>query len=202
MSRTASLLTAAAAVCIAAPAAAQYNPYPNQPGYDYPAYPGQQYPNQGYPQQYPGQPYPGQPYPGQQYPYGYNGTVGSMIDQLLGNRYNVTDRQAISQCAGAALNEAHRRYGYANGYNGYGGYNGYTSGYGGHGPGRVTAITDVERRSYGLRVHGLIGMGRGYNGYGNAYGSGYGYGELNFRCDVDYRGVVTSLRVGNENHHY
>src|SRR5690242_8898470 len=89
MSRCAKLIAAAAAACIAVPAAAQYNPYPNQPGYNYPAYPGQPYPQQ----------YPGQPYPGQQYPYGYpGGTVGGIIDQLLGNRYNVSDRQAIGRC--------------------------------------------------------------------------------------------------------
>ena len=32
-------------------------------------------------------------------------------------------------------------------------------------------------------------MGRGGYGYGN------GYNDLNFRCDVDYRGMVTNLRV-------
>ena len=73
---------------IAAPAAAQY------------------YPQQTYPQQYQ-QPYqqqyqqtisaavPAAGYPG----YGYNqGTPEpgtAIIDQLLGNRYNVTDRQAV-----------------------------------------------------------------------------------------------------------
>jgi hypothetical protein len=196
MSISAKLMAAAAAACIATPSAAQYNPYPNQPGYNYPAYPGQQYPQQYPGQQYPGQAYPGQTYPGQEYPYGYNGTIGSMIDQLLGNRYNVTDRQAIGRCASAAMSQAQSQYGYR-GYNGYGGYNGYSN-YNNYGGARVTAITDVQRRSYGLRVSGLIGMGRHYdNGYGNRYGNAYGngYRELNFRCDVDYRGVVTNLRV-------
>ena len=138
MSRTASLLTAAAAACIAAPTAAQYAPYPNQPGYDYPAYPGQPYPQQ-YPYNYPG--------------YGYNnGTVGGIIDQLLGNRYNVSDRQAIGRCASAALQRALGRY-----------PNGYAQGYPGYNRGlRVTAITDVQRRSNGLRVRGMLGGGMRY----------------------------------------
>jgi hypothetical protein len=189
MTRFARLLCAAAlAAAIAAPAAAQYNPYPNQPGYNYPAYPDQQYPQ-----------YPQQTYPGYQQPYGYNnqGTVGDIIDQLLGNRYNVTDRQAVRQCASAARAQAAAQYGY-NGYNqGYGGYNqGYNRGYGGV---RVTAITSVERRSFGLRVSGLMSSSSGYGGYGN---QGYGYGNrayggshLSFRCNVDYRGAVTGLRV-------
>src|SRR5678816_3280543 len=77
-------------------------PYPGQPGYNYqPAYPG--YPQQGY-------------------AYGQQGytqnPVNQIIDQLLGNRYNVTDRQAVSQCARAAMTQAQAQYG---GYNqGYG----------------------------------------------------------------------------------
>ena len=180
MSRSAKLIAAAAAACIAAPAAAQYNPYPNQPGYDYPAYPGQQYPT--YPQQYPGQPYPGQPYPGQQYPYGYNGTVGSMIDQLIGNRYNGGERPAIDRCVSAALQRAVNRYpnGYAQAYPGYDRRL------------RVTAITDVQRRSNGVRVRGMLGGGMRY-GYGR---DPYGSADVSFRCDVDYAGYVRDVRLG------
>jgi hypothetical protein len=169
---------AAAAAAVAAPGAAQY-------------YPQQTYPVPA-PQTYPG--YPG--YPQQNYPYGYNqgytgNPVTDIIDQLLGNRYNVTDRQAVRRCANAAAAQASSQYG--NGYNYGGRYNNY-------GNMRVTAITDVERRSYGLRVTGLLGNG----GYGNGYGydnRGYGYGnggygaQLSFRCNVDYRGAVTDLRV-------
>jgi hypothetical protein len=197
MSRCMNALGLFAASAIAAPAAAQtYNPYPNQPPYDYPVYPGQPNPPT-YPQTYP--------------PYGYGGggTIGSIIDQLLGGHYNVSDRQAVTQCASAALAEAQSRYSYY-GYDGYNGYNGY-------GTPQVRAITGVERRSYDLRVSGLIGFGRGEqyghgngngSGYGNddrddnSYGNGYGYanppgqyGELTFRCDVDYRGNVTEVRV-------
>ena len=163
---------------VAAPAAAQY------------AYPQQNYPQQTYPQQ---------TYPGYGYQQGYTGNpVTDIIDQLLGNRYNVTDRQAVRQCARAASAQASAQYGggYSQGYGGYG--QRYSQGYGTM---RVTAITDVQRRSNGLRVTGL--MSSGYGGYGNqAYGQAYGYnnrgygaGQLSFRCNVDYRGAVTGLRV-------
>jgi len=84
------LAGAAALGCIAAPAAAQYQSYPYQ----------QTYPQ--YPQQYPQQTYPGYGYQ-QPYTQGYTGNpVTDIIDSLLGNRYNVTDRQAVRQCAQAA----------------------------------------------------------------------------------------------------
>ena len=182
------ILTAAATLgALAAPAAAQYYP-------QYPQYP-QTYPQQAYPQ-YPQ--YPQQGYPQQAYPYGYNqpysgNPVVDVIDQLLGNRYSVTDRYAVRQCANAARNQAMGQYG---GYGqGYGGYN--QSGRGYASTLRVTAITSVERRSYGLRVSGLLGSGGGYgNQYGQyGYQNGYAAGELAFRCNVDTRGVVTNIRL-------
>src|SRR5215213_775752 len=96
-----SILTAAAVIGLAAPAAAQYQsqvpqPAPGQPGYGY--YPQQQ----GYPQQGYGQP-----------GYGYNqqqGGLGQIIGQLLGNRYNVNDRTAVQQCASAAMTQASAQY--------------------------------------------------------------------------------------------
>ena len=193
--RPARLLAASAALALAlpAPAAAQYS-YP------------QPYPQQTYPQTY--------PYQGQQYGYGQQGTgnpVTGIIDQLLGNRYSVTDRQAIRQCARAAMSQASSQYG---GYNRYGGYNqyGYNQQQYGYGRFRVTGITDVQRRSTGLRVVGMLDSGRGYGGnggygYGNqgygeqGYGNqGYGAypaggGDFSFRCNVDYRGAVTFVRV-------
>jgi hypothetical protein len=184
-------LTAAAVIgSVAAPAAAQY--YPQQ------TYPQQQY-QQQYPQTYPGY---GQGYGYQQgYGQGYGqNSVGSIIDQLLGNRYNVTDRAAVSRCASAAVVQAQSQYGggYNQGYNGQG-YNGqgYNQGYRGQGYGalRVTAITDVQRRSGGLRVSGLLSSGGG--GYNQGYGNG-GYNgnrQLSFRCNVDYNGAVTGVRI-------
>lgn len=202
-------LAAAAVIGGVATSASAQNSYP--------------YPQQSYPPQYQ-QPYPqsGYGYPGQQ---GYGtggGGLQSVIDQLLGNRYSVSDRSAVRQCATAAVHQAPRQIP----RDGYGGYNqGYAQPQGypyaqGYNPAstiRVTAITNVERRSNGLRVSGLLSSGMGYSqgygapgytqgypsqGYANqgymsqGYGSnGYAAGDLTFRCNVDFRGAVTSVRV-------
>jgi hypothetical protein len=165
------LLTAAAVTAAtAAPLAAQY-PYP-------------------YPTPYP------TPYPGTTYPYGGGGTVlGQVLDQLLGGRYAANDRTAIQQCASAAVAQA------ANQYRPYGAYGGgYGTPYGGYNPYaaniRVTAITEVERRSDGVRVRGLLDSGMGYSSYNPYTGPTYsGSGDLTFRCMVDYRGYVRDVRV-------
>ncbi len=202
MTRFTSFLAAAAAIGgLSSPLAAQsYNyqqpaypqavpqPYPGQPGYGY----SQQQ------QAYPG--YGGQQGYGQQPGYGYQqGTTGNpvtdIIDSLLGNRYTVTDRQAVRQCASAAMTQAAAQYG--NGYNQGYGNNFYTRGH--NGTMRVTSITDVQRRNNGLRVSGMMSSG---------YGSQYGYqnrayaqqtGDVTFRCNVDYRGQVTNVRIGRNN---
>jgi hypothetical protein len=180
-------LAATAAVgALAVPAAAQSS-------YQYQNFPVQQVP----------QPYPGQPGYGHGQPYGYQqqgyaqGGIGGIIDQLLGNRYTVTDRTAVSRCASAAMVQAQAQYrGY--GQQGYG----YNQGYGyiqGYAPAmRVTAITNVQRRNNGLRVSGLMS-----SGYGGQYGGQYAYqqgyqnnGDVTFRCNVDYRGAVTNIRIG------
>jgi hypothetical protein len=190
-----SVLTAAALIGIAAPAAAQY-PYPQQ---------------QPYPQQYP-QPAPGQPgygyYPQQGYgqqgygqqPYGTD-PMSQVIGQLLGTRYNVSDRTKVQQCASAAMQQASAQYGapYGNAY-GYNRNRGYNQGYNNAAAMmRVTAITNVERRNNGLRVSGLLDSRAGYPPNGRAYGyqnNGYAAtGDLSFRCNVDYRGAVTNVRV-------
>ena len=150
---------------------------------------GQPYPQTYPPGTYPGQPYgtyPGQPYGGYggQYGYGNQGIIGNIIDGLIGNRYNVSDRQAVRQCAYAAVQRAESQYRpYFGGMPyAYQGYNGYV---------RVTAITDVSRRSNGrVRVRGLLDTARG--GYGQ-------YGDLSFKCDVDYRGVVYNVDLDRNN---
>jgi len=179
--RTKYLAAAAAIGAVAAPAAAQYGyqqPYPQQtyPGYAQPAYGyGQQ--GYGYGQQGYGQAYAQNP-------------VGAIVDQLLGNRYNVTDRQAVSRCASAVMTQASTQYG--NGYNNGYGHNGYNRGYSDL---RVTGINDVQRRGNGLRVTGTLGSANG--GYGGQYGyqHGGGYGDLSFRCNVAYNGAVTNIRI-------
>jgi len=198
------LAAAAAAGSLAAPAAAQY--YPQQPTYPqaYPQY-QQQYP-QGYQQ-------PAYGY-GQQYGQGTTGNaVTDIIDSLLGNRYNVTDRQAVRTCANAARAQASQQYGggngaYGQGGYGQGGYGAYNNGYAQQGYAganmRVTSITGVEHRSGGLRVSGTLGSAYagqyanqyGQNGYQNGYQNrGYANASLSFRCNVASNGAVTGIRV-------
>jgi len=226
------LFAAAAALgAVSAPAVAQnyqqpYQPYQQAypqayPGYPQPGYAQPGYAQPGYAQ--PGYAQPGYGYPGQGYP-AQGGVISQLIDQLLGNRYTVTDRSAVSQCASAALAQAEVRYRGQGQYGGQGYAQGYAGQYQGQGyyPGqgynqgysqamRVTAITDVQRRSGILRVKGLIATGQGYgNGYGYSQGgygqSGYGVqgyadpryaaaADLTFRCNVDYRGAVTNVRL-------
>jgi hypothetical protein len=199
-------LAAATAVGgIAAPLSAQssypYQSYPVQQTYPY-AQPYQQtYPQQGY--GYGQQGYtPGYNQGYSAYNQGYTqNPVGQIINSLLGNRYSVTDRQAVTQCASAAMTQAAAQYGnrYDQGY----GHDGYNRGY--SGAMRVTSITDVQRRYNGLRVTGL--MSSGYSGqYGNQYDNQYGYqnrdysrGEVSFRCNVSYNGQVTNVRIGRNN---
>ena len=189
--RTHYLAAAAAIGALSAPAAAQSS------------YPYQSYPVQA-PQPYPGQPgygYSQQAFPGYGQPaYGYSqgyaqNPVSQIIDSLLGNRYNVSDRQAVSQCASAAMTQAaaqYGRYGYNQGYNHHSGYNAASGGM------RVTSITDVQRRSNGLRVKGT--MSSGYGSYGGQYGyqnQAYAQGNVTFRCNVAYNGAVTDIRIGH-----
>ena len=209
------LAATVAAGAVAVPAAAQTY-YPQaQPQYQYPQAQPQPYPGQpGYGYQQQGHAYPGQP------AYGSN-PIEQIIGQLLGNRYNVSDRTAVSRCATAAVAQAQRQYaprraGYATPYGNAYGYNqpnnphyGYTNA---HSQMRVTSITDVQRRSgnRGLRVtgqmsSGMHAMAHGQHGYGQ---QGYGYqgqrridpryaqaADLSFRCNVDARGNVSGIRV-------
>ena len=98
-------------------------------------------------------------------------------------------------------------------------------GYNGQAGARVVGITNVERRSNGLKVSGVIDSGMGYRGaynnqgydprYANqgydprypnqgypnqAYGHpGYAHGaqtaDLRFSCRVDFRGYVTNVDI-------
>jgi len=85
--------------------------------------------------------------------------------------------------------------------------NGYGQPYGNNGYNRapalrVTSITEVQRRNKGLRVSGLMSTSHGGQ-YGNAFGyqnrgyaQGYAAADVSFRCNVDYRGQVTNVRIG------
>jgi hypothetical protein len=144
--------------------------------------------------------------------------VQQIIDAQLGSAYAATERQAVARCATAALAEGAILYG-VNGYAGTEGYAGYAGAYrpGAAGvpgfPGipatmRVTKITDVQRRSDGMRVKGLIDSGVDYRGgYGGHAYQGVGTGgqayaithpsnnDLSFRCNLDRAGLVTSMHV-------
>lgn len=186
--------------------------YPGQPGYGYgqPTYGQPAYGQPGY-----GTPGYGYGTPG----YGSTDPISQIVNQLLGNRYNVTDQTAVTQCANAVMADAGRRYSRP-GYGTYGqSYGQYGQQYGQYGygqqqpygyatlgyatPMRITAITEVKRHTSGLRVKGLIDSGdyrtgsysqRYGQGYNN-YAGGYAMGDLKFRCTVGTRGQVTDLRV-------
>jgi hypothetical protein len=204
--RTHVLAAAAAIATFAAPAAAQY--YPRQPAYPQNSPQDEQQYQEGYGQQASSQ-----------------NPIHSIIDSLLGSRYNGSDRQAVSQCASAAMTQATAEYG-ENGYAGSDGYAGYAGAYrpGASGvpgyPGiatsmRVSAITAVQRSSDGMRVKGLIDSGVDYRGgyggqaYQGAGGGGQAYAtryprhdDLSFRCNLDNRGIVTSMHVDRNNATY
>lgn len=191
--RTHYLAAAAAIGALSAPAAAQssypYQSYPVQAPQPYPGQPGYGYSQQAF---------PGYTQPGVAYGYGQQGyaqnPIQQIIDSLLGNRYTVTDRQAVSRCASAAMTQAAAQYG--NGYNRGYGNNGYNRGY--NGAMRVTSITDVQRRNNGLRVSGMMNSGYGgqrssQDGYQNGYTPA---ASVSFRCNVAYNGAVTNVRIG------
>jgi len=144
--------------------------------------------------------------------------IREIVDRQLGARYGATDKEAIARCVTAALAQGAILYG-VNGYGGTEGYAGYAGAYrpGAAGvpgfPGiattmRVSAITDVQRRSDGMRVKGLIDSGVDYQGgYGGEAYQGAGTGgqpyatrhpsnnDLAFRCNLDPAGLVSSLHV-------
>lgn len=108
--------------------------------------------------------------------------IGGVIDALIGNRYNVSDREAIRRCAIAAVNRAERqnRGEFRTQPVAYPGYRGHI---------RVSEITDVERRFQLIRVRGLLDTPR----YG--WGRGRRGSELTFRCDYTYKGKIAVLKV-------
>src|SRR6185369_1644448 len=144
--------------------------------------------------------------------------IREVVDKQLGARYGASDKEAIGRCVTAALAEGAILYG----VNGYAGTDGYAAYAGAYRPGaagvpgfpgiatnmRVSAITDVQRRSDGMRVKGLIDSGVDYRGSygGEAYQGTGGGGEpdairhpsnndLVFRCNLDAAGLVSSLHV-------
>lgn len=109
------------------------------------------------------------------------GVINNIIDGLIGNRYHVSDRDAIRRCGWAAVDKAERQYRrYFGGRpHAYPGYRGHV---------RVVAITDVQRRRPGVRVRGLLDTAR--NGW-----RGRGRGDVDFRCDTNRNGRVQSVQL-------
>ena len=162
-------------------------------------------------------------YPGYGYGNGYNNNniVGAIINSVTGYGrypygnygYNTYANQsmAVDQCARAVearLNGGNGYYGYGNvpyggQYGGYGApYGGQYGGYGynqGYAGGRVQGITRVDRKSYGLKVHGVASSGyRGYEGYGRRGYGNYGYNagaDLSFNCEVRNDGRIRDIDI-------
>src|SRR5438309_1724133 len=114
--------------------------------------------------------------------------IREIVDRQLGARYGASDREAVARCVTAALAQGAILYG----VNGYAGTEGYAAYVGAYRPGavgvpgfpgvaatmRVSAITDVQRRSDGMRVKGLIDSGVDYRGsYGGEAYQGPGSGR-------------------------
>ncbi|HEU4498205.1 MAG TPA: hypothetical protein VFR60_02600, partial [Sphingomicrobium sp.] len=134
-----------------------------------------------------------------QYPYGNYGYNQNGYNQYgYGQRYN--QNMVVDQCARAVEARLNGNrggyYGYGNvPYGAYGSPYGYNQGYAAGG--RVMGITRVERKSYGLKVHGVASSGyNGYNGYGRSGYGNYGYNagaDLSFNCEVRYDGRIRDI---------
>lgn len=137
----------------------------------------QYYPNYGYSQY-------GYAAPSAYSPYGYNAY-----------RTYVNPTTAAQQCTAAVQNRLYNR-------TSIGGIIGALLG--ANTTGRVVGITQTAPTRSGMRVRGVASSGRyAYNNYSpygvGAYGAlGYGYNQaadLNFKCDVDYRGYVRDVDI-------
>ena len=134
-------------------------------------------------------------------PYGYSnyGTYGSAYG-TYGNAYGaygVGANVAEQQCTAAVQSRLANRTSLASILGSLIGMP--TGSYG-----RVTGITSATQTRTGMRVRGVASSGRmAYNNYGQydygAYGAlGYNYAnasDLQWRCDVDYRGYVRDVDV-------
>ena len=140
--------------------------------------------------------------------YGGGNYGGGNYGGGYGGSNYTNERTAVDQCARAA--EARLNGGYNGNYNG--GYNGQNNGYGGgysNSGIRVNQIERVERtRNGNFRVYGWAGQAGwqgNYGGNGGGYNSPYGgYGQSQapqfaFSCKVDRRsGRVTDIDVNRQ----
>ena len=217
MRSIATLGAAAAMVGIAVPAAAQTY-YPQQ-GYPQQTYPQPGYPQQGYPQ--PGYQQGGIAGLINQLLGGntsYQANDRTAITQCA----SAAQQQASAQYRPRAYGQQGYPQGYAQPYNNYPQQQ-YNNGYSTARVTAITNVERRRNglRVTGLIDSGMGYGAQGYNpngynqnayprpgypqpgypqpgygqqqGYGNAYGQAHG--DLSFRCNVDYRGAVTGLRI-------
>lgn len=127
----------------------------------------------------------------QYYPYQYNNYA---YGNAYGYGYGMSPQTAASQCSAAVQNRLYARNGTVADIIGslFGVSSGATSG-------RVLSITRVDPRRSTIRVRGLATSGRyAYNPYGYGYYGALGAGytpDLEFRCDVDYRGYIRDVDI-------
>ena len=110
------------------------------------------------------------------------GVIGDIIDGLIGNRYAVSDRQAIRRCGWAAVDKAERQF-----RTQFRGRRGFLS--------RLSRLCPRRRdhRCLARSVQPRAGprpARHARNGYGGRYGA-----DLAFRCDADRNGRVSDVRV-------
>lgn len=146
--------------------------------------------------------------------YGYNnqpgGIISQVIDQVLrGNRYGYGTNQhaLVNRCAAAVeqrINYQQQRYAgrYGSRYdNRYGPPYGNAYGYN-RGAARVVGITDVDTRRTGLRIRGVAASNSYQAGYGAPYGYAQPAADLQFRCNIDYRGRILDIDVDRARYDY
>jgi hypothetical protein len=116
-----------------------------------------------------------------QYPYGYGAYGG----------YGINTQVAAQQCTAAVQNRLYTR-------TGLGGIVGSLFGLSGTSA-RVLSVTRVTPVRGYVRVRGIATSGRyAYNPYGAGYYGSLAAGyvpDLQFRCDVDYRGYVRNVDI-------
>ena len=122
-------------------------------------------------------------------PYGYN-PYANPYAYAYGNSYQMT-QIATQQCTAAVQNRLHTRTGLSGVVASLFGVQTATP--------RVVAITRVTPRRSTVRVQGLASTGRmAYSPYGMGYYGAVGASyqpDLQFRCDVDYRGYVRDIDI-------
>jgi hypothetical protein len=133
----------------------------------------------------------------QYYPYGYNSYNPYGYSSYGYGAYGVGANVAEQQCTAAVQSRHANRTSLASILGSLIGVPVGTYG-------RVTAITSATPTRSGMRVRGVASSGRmAYNNYGpygyGAYGAlGYNYAntsDLQWRCDVDYRGYVRDVDI-------